>query len=292
MPRFDERVAANRADVEEGRQRPADRDVLRDDPHRRTLPDVVLRRGLVVEVAGDGFVGTVTGADATTVELTDRRGRRRRFQRHPGAFLVDDRPVNLVLPSRPQAPKAPPVSNSGSVAVPAAPARVARASRIMVEGVHDAVLLEQVWGHDLRVEGVVVEVLDGADDLQQVVSAFAPGPGRRLGILLDHLVPGSKETRLAATVRHPQVLVTGHPYVDVWQAIRPEALDIDAWPAVPYGEEWKTGAARRLGFADADALWRHARNRVTTWRDLEQPLIAAVESLIDFVTGPDRDRSA
>ncbi len=31
------------------------------------------------------------------------------------------------------------------------------------------------------------------------------------------------------------VLIVGHPYVDVWQAIRPKVLGIEAWPAVPRG---------------------------------------------------------
>ena len=45
------------------------------------------------------------------------------------------------------------------------PAKVAKASRIWVEGIHDAALVERIWGDDLRVEGVVVEPLDGIDDL-------------------------------------------------------------------------------------------------------------------------------
>ena len=48
-------------------------------------------------------------------------------------------------------------------------AQVAKASRILVEGVHDAELVEKVWGDDLRIEGVVVEYLGGIDDLAIVV---------------------------------------------------------------------------------------------------------------------------
>ena len=70
-------------------------------------------------------------------------------------------------------------------------ARVARASRIYVEGRHDAELVEKVWGDDLRIEGVVVEYLEGVDDLPGIVNRFQPGPGRRLGVLVDHLVEGS-----------------------------------------------------------------------------------------------------
>jgi hypothetical protein len=179
------------------------------------------------------------------------------------------------------------------VAVAGERARVARAGRILVEGVHDAELVEHVWGDDLRVEGVVVERLDGADHLADVVRAFDPGPGRRLGVLLDHLVPGSKEARVAEQVRHPSVLVTGSPYVDVWAAIRPAAAGIPAWPDVPRGEEWKAGVIRRLGLPGEQwEVWRRLLGRVRTYADLEPPLVGAVERLIDFVTEPEQTGSS
>ena len=68
--------------------------------------------------------------------------------------------------------------------------------------------------------------------------------------------PGSKEARLAEAVRHPHVLVTGTPYVDVWQAVRPSAVGIDAWPVVPKGQDWKTGVCAALGVDDPRAMWR------------------------------------
>jgi len=244
------------------------------------------RRGLLVEVASGSFVGAVVTCDAGRVVLEDRRGRRRSFALGPGAFLVDDVAVELVPVAEEPAAAAQPLGATASGSVPAADtrARVARASRILVEGVHDAVLLERVWGDDLRAEGVVVEVLDGADDLAKVVAGFAPSPRRRLGVLLDHLVAGSKEQRLAETVRHPDVLVTGHPFVDVWTAVRPQVLGLEAWPEVPRGEEYKAGLARRLGYADHRELWRALQARVSDWRDLEPSLIGAVERLLDFVT--------
>ena len=263
---------------------PYGHDVLAAGPRRRTLPRVTARPGLHVEVVGDGFVGQVTACEAREVTLRDRRRRERRFGLD-GTFLVDDRAVTLVPPTRPS-PAATPArtTNSGSLAVGPAPARTARASRILVEGIHDAELIEQVWGDDLRVEGVVVEPLHGVDDLQALLRERAPGPGRRLGVLLDHLVPGSKEARLAATIDHPHVLVTGHPFVDVWAAVHPAVLGIEAWPEVPHGEDYKTGLARRLGADDPAELWRRIRSGVTTWHDLDRALIGAVERLIDFVT--------
>jgi len=152
--------------------------------------------------------------------------------------------------------------------------------------VHDAALVERVWGDDLRVEGVVVEPLHGLDDLPDVVRAFAPDRGRRLGVLVDHLVPGSKESRIVASVTSPHVLVTGHPYVDIWQAVRPRALGIPAWPDVPRTVPWKEGAAAALGAGSAADLWRRVLGAVSSYADLETPLLGAVERLLDFVTEP------
>lgn len=167
---------------------------------------------------------------------------------------------------------------------------MAKASRILVEGIHDAELVEKVWGDDLRAEGVVVEQLEGADHLDQLVRAFAPKAGRRLGILLDHLVDGSKESRIAATVAHPHVLVTGHPYVDVWQGVKPSVLGIAAWPDVPRGESWKEGVLTRLGAEGPPGrFWKQLLGKVESWTDLEPALIGAVEQLIDFVTEPAHD---
>jgi hypothetical protein len=266
---------------------------LRDDPGvlasatgRRAIPRRTATPGLIVEVASGSFVGAVVSCDAERVVLEDRRGRQRSFALGPGAFLVDDVRVELVpVPTEP-VPATARLGTTASGSVPAADtrAKVARASRILVEGIHDAVLVERVWGDDLRAEGVVVEVLDGADDLAGVVAAFGPSPERRLGILLDHLVEGSKEHRLAEAVRHPDVLVTGHPFVDVWTAIRPQVLGLESWPDVPRGEEYKAGLARRLGYADPGELWRVLQARVSSWRDLQPSLIGAVERLLDFVT--------
>ena len=246
-------------------------------------PPVEAHPGLqVVERATGARLVVVSFADPLLV-ARDGIGAVRRFRHHPGAFAVDGRPVTLVE-HRPAAVAAPARTASGSIADPRRPAQVARGSRILVEGVHDAELVERVWGDDLRHEGVVVERLDGADHLADVVRSFRPGPGRRLGILLDHLVDGSKEARLAAAVRHEHVLVTGHPYVDIWQAVKPAALGIAAWPSVPRGVPWKDGVCAALGRDDPRALWGEVLAAVDSWDDVETPLVTAVERLIDFVT--------
>ncbi|WP_280248490.1 DUF3097 domain-containing protein [Nocardia abscessus] len=255
----------------------------------RTAPTVTAERDLVVEDAATGFCGAVVGFDRSYdgefVKLEDARGAVRLFALREAAFLIDGEPVTLVRPSA-APPKTPHRSASGSTRVEGLRARVARGSRIWVEGVHDAALVERVWGHDLRVEGVVVEQLEGLDNLAARLREFEPGPGRRVGVLVDHLVTGSKETQLT-TGLGPHVLVTGHPFVDVWQAVRPATVGITRWPQVPREEDWKTGVCARLRWGTPQDGWRRVYSAVTSFRDLEAPLIGAVERLIDFVTEPD-----
>ena len=260
-------------------------DVLAGDWRRKkTIPTVPADRDLVVEEAGTGFCGAVVDCAKDAVTLEDRHGRRRVFPLGPAGFLLDGRPVTLTRPAAAPARTAPGRTASGSVAVANVRAQVARGSRIWVEGVHDAALVERVWGDDLRIEAVVVEPLDGIDDLAGAVRSFAPTRDRRLGVLVDHLVPGSKESRIVAAVTDPQVLVVGHPYVDVWQAVRPRSLGIGGWPQVPRSEDWKTGVCRRLGWGDPRDGWRRVLGAVDSYADLEVPLLRAVEELIDFVT--------
>ncbi len=249
-------------------------------------------KGLVVEDPTSGFVGAVVRIENGRVDLEDRNRRVRSFPLGPG-FLVEGKPVILTVPKT--APKAPARTASGSVAVPGAKARVALASRIYVEGRHDAELVEQVWGADLRIEGVVVEYLGGVDDLSAIVADFQPGPGRRLGVLVDHLVAGSKESRIAEAVRRgpggEHTLVVGHPFVDIWQAVKPARLGMEKWPVIPRNVEWKHGICEALGWphagqADIAGAWQRIRGRVRDWTDLEPALIGRVEELIDFVTAP------
>jgi hypothetical protein len=269
-------------------------------PHATRRPkvaDVMAEADLVVETADGRFCGAVvavgravdSGEKRDTVTLEDRNGRQRVFPMLPAAFLIDGVPVTLVRPAAsPATPAAPRKTASGSYAVAGASARVARASRIWVEGIHDAALLERIWGDDLRVEGVVVEPLEGIDNLLERVREFAPGPQRRIGVLVDHLVAGSKESRIVDELRRAgfaqHVLVTGHPYVDVWQAVKPTALGIDHWPDIPRGTDWKTGICAALGESEPRQMWRRVLASVNTFADVEVPLLRAVEELIDFVT--------
>ncbi|MEZ0365744.1 DUF3097 domain-containing protein [Mycobacterium sp. pUA109] len=269
-------------------------DVLANNPHsarKVRSTEMPVEIGMVVEDAQSGYVGAVVRVEYGRMDLEDRNGRTRGFPVGPG-YLIDGKPVILTAPRR-AAPKAPTRTASGSVAVPKARARTALASRIYVEGRHDAELVEQVWGEDLRVEGVVVEHLGGVDDLVGIVEEFRPGPGRRLGVLVDHLVAGSKESRIADAVRRgpggAHTLVVGHPFIDIWAAVKPNRIGRQAWPTVPRGVEWKHGVCEALGWPHADqadiaAAWRRIRTRVRDWNDLEPALIGRVEELIDFVT--------
>ncbi|GAB2912101.1 DUF3097 domain-containing protein [Nonomuraea fastidiosa] len=253
-------------------------------PGKGKIPKVPAERDLVVEDADSGFCGAVVACDKEAVTLEDRFGNRRLFPLAPAAFLLEGKPVTLIRPAAP-APAGPRRSASGSIAVEGLRARVARQSRIYVEGVHDAALVEKIWGHDLRVEGVVVEYLEGIDHLPAIVEEFRPEPGRRLGVLVDHLVPGSKESRIAAEITSPDVLVVGHPFVDIWQAVKPSVLRIPAWPEVPRGVPWKEGVIAALGWRMEPAeAWRRILGAVSTYTDLEPALLGRVEELIDFVT--------
>lgn len=263
--------------------------------------------GLVVEDVETGYVGAIVRVEKAggmqVVHLEDRRGRTRGFPLGPG-FLLDGRPVVLTPPTAAaraalaEARARTARTASGSRAVASAPARVAAGSRIFVEGRHDAELVEKIWGDDLRVEGVVVELLEGVDDLSAVIRDFAPSRERRMGVLVDHLVPGTKEDRIVRAARQlPQarwVKVLGHPYVDVWQSVRAARLGLDAWPVIERGRPWKQSVLAELGWAhttqaDVARGWKQILATVRSYSDLEPSLLSSVEELIDFVTVPQED---
>ena len=270
-------------------------------PAKTQLPEVPVERGMVLEDVQSGWVGAVTRVEKSggmhVVALEDRRGKSRSFRlglRLPAGGTAD--PADAAgAPGRRGPPRARRTA-SGSVRVEGQRAQVAKASRIWVEGKHDAELVEKVWGDDLRVEGIVVEPLHGIDDLAGAVAAFRPGPGRRLGVLVDHLVPDSKESRIAdAVMASPgaagNVLIVGHPYVDVWQAIRPAVLGIEKWPVIPRGVDWKTGILMAFGWPhstkeDIGLGWQKLLGAVRSYADLEPSLLGRVEEVIDFLTVP------
>ncbi len=267
-------------------------------PSRKALRQVGAEKGLVLEVVQTGWVGAVLRTEKSgglhLMVLEDAHGRTRSFELGFG-FLLEGEPVEVVPAVKASAPAVRRTA-SGSVAVANQRARTARASRIWVEGKHDAELVEKVWGDDLRVEGIVVEPLHGVDDLAAAIRDFIPGPGRRLGILVDHLVAGSKESKIAAEAMAVpgaagNVLIVGHPYVDVWQAIKPQVIGAQSWPVVPRNEDWKTGILKGLGWphrnhTDIALGWKKLLGSVRTYADLEPTLLGRVEEVIDFLTSP------
>jgi hypothetical protein len=264
-------------------------DILEEFEHQRRKPaysTVAAQIGDVVEDRASGFCGDIVAITSEAVTLRDRNGRTRQFRYKPGGFLIDGRPVTIVREQNSVRPQR--LTNSGAVAGPARRAQVAKASRIWVEGRHDAELVQHVWGDELVELAIVVEPMHGIDELVNMVAQFRPSPGRRLGILVDHLVVGSKEDRITRDVAGPHVLVTGHPFVDVWAGIRPEVMDLSEWPNVPRGVEWKQGMCDALGVSITD-FWPRLRNRVRTFADLRPELVGAVERLIDFVAPPESE---
>ena len=179
------------------------------------------------------------------------------------------------------------------MAVPGARAKVALASRIYVEGRHDAELVEQVWGDDLRVEGVVVEYLGGIDDLVAIVEEFRPGPVDGWACSSTTWSPARRRPASPTRSAGAQAARTRSS-----SAIRsstsgrrssPRRLGVSAWPVIPKGVDWKKGVCRALGWphaqqADIARAWQRIRGRVRDWNDLEPALIGRVEELIDFVT--------
>lgn len=253
-------------------------------------------RGLVVEEVTTGWVGAIVRVEKSggmhIVVLEDRHGKTRTFRLGPG-FWVEGEPV-ILTPPRPVASAKPAVrTSSGSISAGTHRARVARGSRIWVEGKHDAELVEKVWGDDLRFEGVVVEMLEGVDNLDEALADFNPEPGRRIGVLVDHLVPGSKESRIADAVTakygRDNVLILGHPYVDVWQAVKPSRVGLEKWPTIDRSIEWKLGILKHLGLPHATQTdvaqgWQAILATVRSYTDLEPVMLGRVEELIDFVT--------
>ncbi|MCQ9366932.1 DUF3097 domain-containing protein [Brevibacterium sp. 50QC2O2] len=296
---------------------PYGRDVLSGgrSAHRRpSSQKVPADPGLVVEEVATGFVGAILQVQKApggfSVVLEDRMGTRRAFELGAG-FWIDGRPVELTRPKhrgpeyrigadgapgarRTQAGPPPGRTASGSIAVPESPARVARPSRIWVEGKHDAELVEKIWGEDLRYEGVVVEPLGGLDVLAERLAEFRPDAQHRVGVLADHVVSGSKESRIAAEVMSHRaysgsVHIIGHPFIDIWAAVKPAVVGIRAWPEVPRGEDWKLGTLARIGWPHADhrdtaRAWARILRSVSTMGDVDPALSGRVEELIDFVT--------
>ena len=212
---------------------------------RRSPPSA----GTVVEDPASGFCGAVVRVDVREVTLEDRHGRHRVFPLRPAAFLVDGRPATLVVPPRGR-------GGAGGLGVGVGEGR--EPDRAHGPGEPDL-----GRGHPRR--GARRDACGGTTCGWRVWSssrctAWTTSPPwsrssvrRRTGgwgSSSTTSCEGSKETRAAHAVAGPDVLVTGHPFVDVWQAVKPSVVGIRAWPAVPRGTDWKTGVCAALRWGD------------------------------------------
>ncbi len=246
----------------------------------QSYPSVPAELGLAVLHRPSGRRGRVSRFTGEVVEISDSAGRLHTFGNRPGAFAVAGETCILVAPGT-AGGSATRRSAAGAVVAVEQEARVARASRLWVEGDHDARLAERIWGDELRELAVVVEPLGGLDDLTERVAEFRPGPGRSLVVLADHLVAGTKETRIASAVTDPHVMVVGHPYVDIWQCVRAKSLGIDHWPEVPMGTDWKTGVCDVLGWGTTAEGWQRVLGAARSFADLDPALVNALERALD-----------
>lgn len=262
-------------------------------PPPRKVP---LRRGLLIEDI-NGWVGEVVKAEriggALFFGLEDAKGRVKNFPLGPG-YLIEGEPVEIVAPVAAKEPKRT-ISRSGSIAVKNAPARVRAppASGLRVcttpsswrrSGATICALRALLWSRCT------------AWMILPVRFVSSRRPGRRLGILVDHLIEGTKEQRIVAEAMAVpgaagHVKIVGHPFIDIWQAVKPSVLGLKAWPQVPRGEDFKKGTLRRLGQphetqADVAQAWKHILSCVDSYADLDPTLLGPVESLIDFLTEP------
>jgi Protein of unknown function (DUF3097) len=167
---------------------------------RPTSTDLVVEVGLVLKDATLGFCGAVLRWERGLVVLEDRHRKQRTFALGAG-FWYEGSPVVLKAP--PRAGSVPTRTASGSVVGPTGRAKTALASRIHVEGRHDAELVEKIWGDDLRHVGVVVEYLGGIDDLPMLLHppANLVVIGRCSTEAIAPPVPGCSRTNSRA--RHP-----------------------------------------------------------------------------------------
>ena len=88
------------------------------------------------------------------------------------------------------------------------------------------------------------------------------------------------------------MLVVGHPFIDIWAAVKPAKLGFERVAGRTAGQPWKEGVLRRIGWPartpqDVALAWRRILRSVTSYADLEPELLGRVEELIDFVTVPE-----
>jgi hypothetical protein len=234
--------------------------------------DVPAEKDLVVEVA-DGFCGAVTRIEGGQVELEDYRGRRRLFPMGAG-FMIDGEPVRLVHPARAG------TAGARRSAPPRDPSRstIPCAHRAAEPDPRRAGTTPSSWR---RSGGTICAPRASSWSTCRsrpaggLLAAAPPRRDRRYGVLVDHLVPGSKETRIVEQImRGPHgahLRIVGHPYIDVWQCVTPTAMGIRAWPGSRAARNGRPGSAapRLAGRSQADIA--HAWKRILSREQLPRP---------------------
>ena len=244
-------------------------------------PIVEARVGMRVAHRGSRFSGTVESVRSNEVSIAGTTGLVRQFPLEPGVFVVDGAPVTLRR--GPSKTTAAPRTASGSVAVPGARARTARASRIVVEGMHDAELLERVWGDDLRIVGVVVERLDGLAHIEAFLTDFQPGPSRQSACWSTISSPAVKRSGLPGAGRVPTCCSPAPRTSTCGQQFGRGCWGSNAGPRFRRVSRSRKACAA-LGYDEPRDLWNDLSRSVKSYKDLEVSVVGAVERLIDFVT--------
>ena len=271
--------------------------------------EVAAETGLVVEDVETGWCGAVVRVEKAggmhVVHLEDRRGRTKGFPLGPG-FLLDGAPVD---PDRPHGAR----PGARLAAGPRGRRRARPAGRGAVHGAagHGSPAARgsssraattpsssrRCGAHDLRVEGVVVEMLDGVDDLAAAIRDFAPGPGsadggaRRPPRAGHQGVPRRRGGAARCQPYAAHVRSSATRTSTCGSRCVPSGSGCDAWPVIPRGQSWKHGICAHLGWphetqADIALAWKQILGTVRSYADLEPTLLASVEELIDFVTAP------
>ena len=246
---------------------------------------------LVVEDVQTGYVGAVVRVEYGRVYLEDRRGHMRGFPLGPGYFSRG-RPVILTAPRR-TAPAAAGdrvrfgrrvgCPRPGRAGLPHLRRRSPRRR-----------LVAQVWGEDLRIEGVVVEQLGGVDDLVEIVAEFARagapswgclsttlsrvrrrrGSPMRCGGARRHRHPGRRSSlRRHLAGRETAAVGAGR----LAQGAAAGGVEARRVPGA------QPAAQRSGGHRQGLAAHPFAGSRLER---LKPALISRVEELIDFVTAP------
>ena len=253
-------------------------------PHRAAEPGIrVLHRA-------SGFTGTLVALEGDDVVLRGHTGLERRYQNVPGTFAVEGTPTHLVSPRRARrrrAARSPKdvrtASGSRAVDGRAGPGRRAPAA----SGWRASTTPNSSSGCGATISASRASWSNGSTvptTWPPRCARSAPRATAASACCSTTSCPGARKPGWRRAIDDPHVLVTGTPFVDVWEAVRPAAVGIRAWPVVPKGQNWKDGVCAALGVDDPRTMWRRILAAVSDWKQLEQPFVAAVEQLIDFVT--------